>query len=248
MIEFLIVAVLVFVFWNPVVMNTIGPFIIWKTQKIPTDVKFCSIDESDFIASRNEIFLAYDLDLLQLKFKPIDSSLLEDSHTKSHFRLYWHPDIKVVAMVVTMESKAENITFLEFTQQYTDQTVLDVNNSIQPEAYPKIDFKNGFRFPKIKSAETLLKYHALLRSKVEPGADPVDFDVASGFAEVEDQIKRESDALLKMGIVTKEIDENGKRSLTLSGAFAMTFRSVPPGKNIWGYINENRAEKLIGEV
>ena len=59
---------------------------------------------------------------------------------------------------------------------------------------------------------------------------------------------RESDALLGMGIVKDEIDENGKRSLTLPGAFAMTFRSVSPGKNIWGYIKEKKAEKFVGNV
>jgi len=35
--------------------------------------------------------------------------------------------VQVAATVVTVESKAEGITYLEFTQKYTDRTVLKIN-------------------------------------------------------------------------------------------------------------------------
>lgn len=248
MVEFIVIAVLVLLLWNPVVMNTIGPFIVWKTQKIPAEVKFAAMENSDFIKSRNEEFLSYDSDLQKMEFEVSGSSLMEDSQTKSFFRLYWNSSIKVAAMVVTMTNKSEEITFLEFSQRYSDHTVLDVNNSVQHDAYPKIAFKQMFRFPKIRSAKVLLEYHSILKKKMKAECDPLDFDIASGFFEVEKHIKREADALLEMGLVKNEIDENGKRSLTLKGAFLMTFRSVPPGKTILGFLNEKKAMKLISNA
>jgi hypothetical protein len=245
MIEFIIIAAVILVLFSPVVMNTIGPFIVWKTQKIPVIVRFPAMESSDFIKSRNEEFLNYDLDLKKMKFDVLGSSLLEDLHTKSYFRLYWNPSIKLAAMAVTMTSKSKEITFLEFTQRYKDETVLNVNNSVQPEAYPKIAFKQMLRFPKIRSAELLLEYHSILKSKIKAKNDPVEFDLANGFFEVEKHIKREADALLEMGLVKNEIDENGKRSLTLKGAFIMTFRSVSPGKEIFGFLSKRQAMKLI---
>jgi len=49
----------------------------------------------------------------------------------------------------------------------------------------------------------------------------------------------------EIGLVKKEIDAEGKRPLTLQGAIALTYRSISPGKNIWGFITEERAEAAL---
>jgi hypothetical protein len=46
----LLYAVLVFVLWKPLAMNTIGPLIVWKMVKIPTDIRFPQVDEAAFSA------------------------------------------------------------------------------------------------------------------------------------------------------------------------------------------------------
>jgi hypothetical protein len=226
-------------------MNTVGPFIIWKTQKIPTITKFIELGDAEFISERDDCFRGYDLELKKLGFDAIGSSMLEDSHTKSHFRLYWHSDIQVAAMVVTMKSNVEECTYLEFTQEYEDGSVLDVNNSPQPEAYPRLKFKRMYRLPNIKSAEELLNAHAKIKSKLASNAIPKDFDVELGFSVVEAHLKRESDTLVEMGLLKSNINDDGKRALTLKGAIAMTYRSVNPGKKIWGRLNEKRAQGLL---
>lgn len=248
MIEFIIIAIAVYFLWNPVFMNTVGPFIIWKTQKIPTITKFIELGDAEFISERDERFRGYDLELKRLGFGAIGSSMLEDSHTISHFRLYWQPDIQVAAMVVTMKSNVEEFTYLEFTQEYEDGSVLDVNNSPQPEAYPKLNFKRMYRLPNTKSTEDLLKAHAKLKSMLAPTAIPIDFDIELGFSVIEAHLKRESDTLVDMGLLRSNIDDDGKRALTFKGAIAMTYRSVNPGKKIWGRLNEKRAQGLLSNV
>ena len=246
--ETIIVIISIAVFGIPIFMNTVGPFIIWRTQKLPAIVKFESIDSGEFLQNRNQLFLGYNHSLIDLGFTTIGSSLLKDSHTDSYFRLYWHNDLKLAAMVVTMKSNVEDMTYLEFTQKYSDGTVLDVSNSPRAEAYPKLDIKLAYRYPGVCGVEPLLKIHNTLMDKFKGNVEPVEYDVHSGFREVELFLKEESDALLAKGIVSKLIDSDGKRSLTLLGAVALTYRSVPPGKNIWGYITEKRAERALRNV
>jgi hypothetical protein len=246
MLETIIVVILVIVFWNPIFMNTIGPFIIWKTQKIPTDINFVPVDESKFISERNEIFRSYDKSLSESGFSNIGSSLMMDSHSTGHFRLYWNNENTIAAMVVNMVSKVEDITYLEVTQKYEDGVVIDVNNSPVPESYPKMDFKLVFRYPKLHSADEMVKILQNIKSQTKPGSTPV--SISGGFKEVSEFIRKESDELLRLGMVKNEIDETGKRSLTLKGAFAMTFRSVPPGRRIRAYLSEKNARKFSESV
>jgi len=236
------------VFGVPIFINTAGPFIIWRTQRLPANVKFQPIDNDVFLEDRSSEFLEYDKSIKDLGFEVIGSSLLKVSHTDSHFRLYWNSDIKVAAMAVTMKSNVEEMTYIEFTQRYSDGSVLDVSNSPQPEAYPKLDFKHAYRYPDKLNASDLLASHMKLKANINNDVSAVDYDLERGFGEVEDFLKKESDALLQKGIVKPDIDEEGKRSLTLFGALVLTYRAVPPGKNIWGYISEQRAKKALKSV
>ena len=248
MLETILIIAFVVVFGIPVFTNTIGLFIVWKTQKLPAVVEFQTIDNEKFMLERNAKFQEYDKSFEDLDFNRVGSSILQDKHTDSHFRLYWRSDLKVAAMVATMKSKAEEITYIEIVQQYFDGNVLGVSNSPNPEAYPELDFKLSYRFPKIVDARALLHVHQKLKAAYKSQSVVKDYDVSRGFAGVEEFLRKESDALLSKGIVNEAIDSEGKRSLTLFGAFCLTFRSVPPGKNIWAYITERRARNALGSL
>ncbi len=228
-----------------VLMNIIGPLIIWKTRKLPAIVKFQPLDDNSFMEERNTRFKEYDRSLIELGFEVIGSSILQDSQTNAYFRLFWNPALKVAAMIVTMKSAVEEMTYLEYSQAYNDETAMSVSNSPRPEAYPELDMRRSFRFPKLSSAAELLAVHGKLKDSLKKSVLPVDYDTEKGFYEVEDYLRRESDALLEKGIVSSSIDQDGKRSLTLYGAFALTWRSVPPGKTIWGYLTQRRAEQAL---
>lgn len=248
MLETITIIIVCLVLGIPIFMNTVGPFIVWKTQKLPAIVKFNSVDDGEFIKGRNSEFIGYDKSLKELGFKVIGSSLLQDSQTDSYFRLYWNSEMKVSAMAVTMKSNVEDMTYIELTQKYIDGSVLDVSNSPRPEAYPKLEFKHAYRFPEKLSSRDLLNAHSKLRENLLKRKVPVDYEIARGFGEVEDFINRESEALLQKGIVKPDIDPQGKRRLTLYGAILLTYKAVPPGKNIWGFITERQAKKALGNV
>lgn len=248
MLDFILGLIVVVVVGPPVFINTVGPLIIWRTQKLPAIVKFESIDNDIFDQQRNVAFHHYDQAITALGFEVIGSSVLKDSQIDSHFRLYWNPMLKIAATTVTILSKIEENTYMEFSQKFRDGSVLDVSNSATPEAYPKLDFKSAFRFPKLQDAGELLATHIKLASGLKNQLSPVDMDVARGFGAIEDFLKIESDALLEKGIVKADIDEDGKRRLTLYGAFVLTYKSVFPGKNLFGYLSEQNAKKIVKSV
>ncbi len=248
MAEDILIIIAILVFGVPILINLAGPFLIWKTQKLPAIVKFQPIDDESFMEDRNAAFRVYDKSLRKHGFEVVGSSVLQDTHTDSFFRIYWSPKLKVAAMVVTMKSKVEEVTYLEITQQYDDGTALGVSNSPVAEAYPKHDLKLAFPFPGVSNTLELLLRHAKLKSKFKASASPVDYAVEKGFYDVEDFLRRESEELLKKGIVEPAIDENGKRSLTLRGAFALTYKAIPPGKYIWRYIVQRQAEAALRDA
>lgn len=81
MLDTLLYAALIYVLWKPLAMNTIGPLIVWKTVKIPTEITFVPLDEEAFMAERNERFRAYDQDLGKLNFRTIGTSTLSDTQS-----------------------------------------------------------------------------------------------------------------------------------------------------------------------
>lgn len=248
MIENILIIIACIVFGIPIFINTVGPFIVWRTQRLPTKVTFLPIDNDDFLKERNSAFLEYDKSLQEIGFEVVGSSLLQERHVDSYFRLYWSLEKQVTAMTVTIKSKAEEITYIEFSQKYSDGSVLDVSNSPRPETYPTLEFKHSYRYPEKLDTGDLLAAHTRLKGNIKNGVSATNYDLSRGFGEVEDFFKKESDALLHKGIVKPDIDEEGKRLLTLFGAFSLTYRAVPPGRYIWGYLTEQRAKKALTSV
>ncbi len=128
MLEIILIIAFVVVFGIPIFTNTIASFIAWKKQKLPTIVEFKAIDNEEFILERNAKFQEYDSSFNELGFNCVGSSILQDKHTDSHFRLYWCNDLKLSAMVTTIKSKAEEMTYMEIVQLYFDGSVLSVSN------------------------------------------------------------------------------------------------------------------------
>ena len=221
---------------------------VWKTTKIMTDIDFISVDESDFLAARTLAFRSYDKDLTDIGFSVSGSSVVIDDQLKTHFRLYWSDELKMAAMVVHMVNQAaQEMTYLEIIQQYED-ICINVSNSTVPEAYPKMYFKLAFRYPKIQSAEEMIKILRNITSQKKPHSKPIDLNAKNGFSEISKFFRKESDELLRLGLVKHKIDENGRRSLTLKGAFLMTFRIASPCKNLFEYISNKEAKKYYKNV
>ena len=231
---------------GPLFMNIIGPFIVWRTQKIPTIVQFELVGDDDFFERCTEGVPYFDEQMIDAGFVVVGNSSLHDSHTDTWFRVYWHAQLKLAGTVVGISAtNQQDLTYCEFSQKFSDGRWLNVSNSSRPEAYPALPIKQSFQFPDVLVVEQLMSLHAQLRQRLKGGLQPVDYQAEQGFAEITAFLREESDALLDKGLVKPEIDADGKRSLTLYGAFVMTWRSVWPGRAIVVALKRRAAMRAV---
>jgi hypothetical protein len=226
-------------------LNIIGPLIIKKLQKLPARVKFEPYVEQEFLLKCSEAFNRLDENIRSLGFEYLGSSYMADSHTETNFSLYSNKDDLTCAMVVTMVNNLKEITYMEFSQLYADGSMLDVTNADEVPVYPRMDIKITARYPEVKNALELYKRFKVLRKSLKNSEHAIPYNKESGFKVVQDFIAIESDILVKKGYCAQEIDDEGKRQLTLKGAYLTTWRSVFPGRIIQGFFDKKYSNKLL---
>ena len=166
---------------GPVFMNLVGPFIIWRTQRIPTIVQFDPIPDDDFFERCTEGVPYFDEQMIDAGFVVVGNSSLHDSHTETLFRVYWHEHLKLAGSVVGMTATNQlDLTYCEFSQKFSDGCWLNVSNSSRPESYPMLPIKQSFQFPEVLVVDQLLSLHAQLRQRLKHDFQPVERWVRSG--------------------------------------------------------------------
>ena len=242
----MIVKIVLGIIFVPILLlNAIGPILIKKTQKLPARVKFRSHDEREFFLNRDEYFHALNNEIRNLGFNYLGSSFMEDSHTETHFSLYCNDKDSTCAMVVSMVSKVKTITYLEFSQVYSDGSMLDVSNANQVSPFPKMNIKIAARFPEIDNPSKLYEVFKKLKSSLKNSCQPTAYDKNKGFKMVEDFMAKESDILVEKGYCQEPIDRDGRRALTLKGAYLITWRSVFPGNKIRNMFDLSLSKSLL---
>lgn len=227
------------------ILNVIAPLLIKKLQKLPARVTFEPHDEKDFLLSRDEKFHQLNSDIRSLGFEYIGSSFMEDSHSETNFSLYHNESEKTGAMIVRIENNVKAVTYIEFSQLYADGSMLDVSNADEVAVYPKMDLKITVKYPEVRDCSELYSRFKQLRDSLKNSNEAIPFDSSEGFKVVEDYMAKESDILVQKGYCKPEIDDSGKRSLTLKGAYVITWRSVFPGKKIRNALDKLYSNKLL---
>lgn len=226
-------------------LNLLAPLMILKTQRIAARVKFTPLPEDEFLAARSDTYNRLDTELKQMGFVYGGSSVLKDTHTESYFSLYSLPGDAACAMLVTINSPVRNMTYLEFCQVFADDTVLDVNNADVVSAYPAMKQKTMLRYPDVNEPAALLDIFRRVRAAIAQRVALKAWDPAQGIALVEQALAREADELLRLGFCLEPVDADGKRSLTLAGAYRLTWKSVFPGKQIQNWRDLRRARAVL---
>jgi len=147
--------------------------------------------------------------------------------------------------VVSMASKVKSITYVEFTQVYSDGSMLDISNANQVSPYPQTDFKISLRYPEVQDPKNLYDILKKVKNSLKTSFKPIAYDKMTGFKMIEDFMAKESDDLVRKGYCKEAIDDEGKRSLTLKGAYLITWKSIFPGSIFMNWSNASYARKLL---
>lgn len=236
---------LVVLFVPLIAINVIGPWLVLRTQRIPARVRFSETDHERFLAERGEVFRRLDDQLRALQFEHVGSSVLPSSHTVSHFSLYVHPRDQAAAMLVTMTSGKRRVTYAEFTQLYADGSLLDVHNAPTLSSYPSMPCRLGVRLSDVNSLKLLFSTLQRLRERLPNSAPAIPYPSDQGFRSIEAFIARESDELVELGYCKPEIDNQGRRALTLKGALFLTWKNALPGKLIFNMLEQRHTRLLL---
>ncbi len=222
-----------------------APLWIYRVQKLPARVSFDAVDEAGFLSDQSDKFKVLDNELKEIGFEYVGSSTLLDDHNKTCFSLYFNKKKKASGMLVSMRSAADSFTYVGFSQLYSDGTTLDVSNSPAIPVYPQMDIKISARFPKVHDVESLYSIFIKLKSSLKNGSSSIAHKREDGFNKVEVFVAKESDELVSLGYCREPIDSDGKRGLTLKGAFIFTWKNIFPGKGICDKLDQAYSQKLL---
>nr|WP_159063814.1 hypothetical protein [Thaumasiovibrio occultus] len=229
---------------NTLLMNTLGPFVVWKGTKLNAGAPLRQISDEECMAEMPDDLIQAAHGFDQLRFRSIGSAVLEAPDCDTFCRLFWHDDLKIVAVCMSANNGTEQLGYVEFSQYFSDGTTLEVSNNPLPQPYT-VPIKTNYRFPKLMDPADLLAIFLRLRTQYEKNAKRVDFDVENGLEVIQQHMAEESNALLEKGFVKPDIDENHMRALTFYGALCLTYRSVAPWRNLIGYLSERKSQKAL---
>lgn len=229
-------------------LNLLGPLLIWRTQKLPARIRFRPHAETGFLANRDDGYRQLDAQIRALGFGYLGSSYMRDTQTEASFSLYTHASDQSCAMVVTMVSKIRTITYVEFTQVYADGSLLSASNVDMPSSYPRTALKMAVRFGEVADPRELHARFRSLRAGLRNSARAVPYSADEGFRMVEDFMDHESDLLVEMGYCHPQVDAEGRRALTLKGAYLLSWRSIFPGKGLKRWLDRQHAARMLAQA
>lgn len=210
----------------------VGPILVYRSQKMPTTYKFVPLELQAFLEKRGEIFRQLHDEITANGFSYIGSAELGMSHSAMYFSIFYSADKAITCTLLSAE--ARNIgtsTQIEFTQMYTDGTLLSVNNNVTFGVFPEWKIKQCFRFPHINNFSQLLEIAERLMHKYKVGIPVKPMPTGEEFAIIEAHLNEEMHQLIERGWVSAQASADG-RQLTLKGAILMTWKMCWPLKQI----------------
>ncbi len=163
--------------------------------------------------------------------------------------LLQHPEgeTATIAMMYSEKTGAA-LPMVEFTAELPDGRMLDVNNSVTIPIFAPRPGREVYRFPEVRDPLRLHKIYGVLVRRQFGSSTLRQRDIASDparfLAEVMDAEHR---AQMEAGYY--RFDERARRwRPTLRGAFVMTWRMLPPFKQIIKAGVRSRARRALGEI
>lgn len=226
-------------------LNLLAPLFVWRSQTIPARVRLEAVSEPGFVAARCARFRELDARLLAMGGEYIGSSTLTVGTATTHFSVYLLDGGLTFGTLVSITGAAEEVVYTDFSRLYEDGSILDVNNAPVVSAYPDMKIKIMARLPKIQEPAALHAAFLQLAGTLQNSAAPANARDLDCFSAIRDFIERESDELVRRGYCHADIDVSGSRSLTLKGAYLMTWGQLAPGNWIRKALDARYARRLL---
>ena len=211
----------------------VGPIAVRLTLTAPDRYALPEIDWEMVDAFQQTSFLKPHNALLELGFKPITSTNVANVDAI----YYWNPLDSATASIMV----AKSTTVVEFTQVYVSGANLDVSNSVLPAVFPPRPAKVGYQLPGNQNLTNLFSTFKTLREGCLLGQRAT-VKASDVLRNVEDFLNVELEHLVGAGFYSREVF-NGKRHVTMKGAYFMTWKLAWRSKLILLLLARHRAER-----
>ncbi len=230
-----------------VVQHVLGPILVWRSERVPAPYEFPPMEVSTFLHQQTPEVQAALAQLEALGFVPAAASALEKSNVKAGFLLLQHGTELASAMLVIASHAKGSIHYAEFTQIFTDGTMLDVFSSPTASIYPTDTKTLKYRFPGMPISElygAFTKINARLQQHKTPTRT---LEIGGELTDLARKMDLELAGLVKRGYYTPSADRS-QYQLTLKGACLFTWRLVWPWKPLLNYIELAWARRALAAM
>ncbi len=212
-----------------VLQHVLGPVLVWRAERIPAAYDLQPIDIQSVMAELDQNGKLSVEQLVALGFVPVLASQIVKSHSRTSFLMFRHPTDPAAANLTTAANAALRVSYVEFTQVFTGNTMLDVNTSAMPSAFPAFPGKHVWRFPGMQVPELHTAF-VKLRARHERTNSPLpSLSTEAPLADLSRRLDEETAKLMDAGYLVRRV-ENGAHRLTPKGAILFTWKFVWPWK------------------
>jgi hypothetical protein len=234
------------------------PLLIWKTFKQESEPTLQLIDPATcpLPPDVQQNFDRAEVELIPAGFEVTGTLFLPSSvpNVKPIVRLYVNRPQKDMAMVASIftesQSAPQHHKYVEFCTRFADGLEINTGNTEVVGSFPPRPQVSTTHYPWIKSAAELYRVHqAVLRLKAPGAAKALTFEReyhGDGAAYLAAGIKRELAEAANAGYVYLD-SATGQYRATLKGAYLMTWKQLPPFKQVVETLRRKRAERLMKE-
>ena len=241
MLENVLYFIIIFLF----IQFIFAPLLIWKQQKLPTKYHLLPLSREELERRSDSIYQALGLQITDLGYHYIDSAYFQLQQTETLFSIYRHPvHTSMVSLVSITNPNTPRNLYIAVSQLFDDDTLLEVINSSIAGVYPKSPRKAAFRYPEIKDISELVTITETIMRQYLHSKNPIPLPEGTELSLIERFLNEEQEELIERGYIQSNTTDEGK-SLTLKGAYLMTWKLLWPLKQLLSYRELHHTKQIL---
>ncbi len=250
----LLIVALAIVAYPFIKLYTVVPLRLRRQQTKKVHVDFVAVELSLLPADLSQVFVRTAGWLASNGFKAIghlkrnEAASNQDCFVSIWINQSLKDMVQVIGILTPTRAKGlKVITVVGFRTDFSDGSSIVTSNNSNPSCFPADPTVDSVRCPFFQDLSLLYKFHRARIARDRRDCEAILDNAQDGRSRQLFEHERNFDRLLKAGYYS--IDEAGENYvLTLKGAYLMTYRMLPPFKEIAETRKDRLADRLLREL
>ncbi len=235
-------------FYFIIIFYIITPLVVRTKQRIPEIYKLHPLTLEEFSLKIDDTYKAKDEHIRKSGCIYCTSAYFSTMKTETIFSIYHHPTYSfTISLVSILNPNVPPLLYMEVSQLFDDNTILNLTNSPLIGAFPKSPRKKTFHYPEINDIDTLIEKTNLIVNHYLTSKKPVTITQGEELKEIEYLMNEELREVMDKGYIERT-STNGVRMLTFKGTYLMTWKMMWPFKQLFTYKERYFSQQILKEV